>query len=259
MISKKRILILVISLLMLICSIVSFTACGCEETKTVTSISVAYTQGDKVIYTNTSHDEIKESLVVTVEYSDGTTETTNGYILTGTLVEGETVLTVSYEGHESTFTVNVTAATAEPHLHTLARTKAKKASCTESGNIEYWTCSTCGKYYFDKDGVTEITLEETVTAPQHSGGSEIRNSKSPTKLVLANTFSRYPKFPLISKRLLSNLPDKIASASTSVHPFSPVLKFAPKFQFSLSIHWDSMLFNCPDNVLKAKELVALDD
>ena len=30
-------------------------------------------------------------------------------------------------------------------------------TCTTKGNIEYWTCETCGKNYLDKDGTTEVT------------------------------------------------------------------------------------------------------
>ena len=40
-----------------------------------------------------------------------------------------------------------------------------KASTEDSeGNIEYWYCSGCGKYYSDKDGTKEIAKADTVTA-----------------------------------------------------------------------------------------------
>lgn len=39
---------------------------------------------------------------------------------------------------------------------------AKSATCTEEGNIAYWYCSKCGKYFSDANGNTEITLESTV-------------------------------------------------------------------------------------------------
>ena len=32
------------------------------------------------------------------------------------------------------------------------------------GNIEYWYCSGCNKYYSDKDGTEEIAKADTVTA-----------------------------------------------------------------------------------------------
>ena len=40
--------------------------------------------------------------------------------------------------------------------HKLTKTEAKAASCEEAGNSEYWTCSTCGKYFSDAEGKTEI-------------------------------------------------------------------------------------------------------
>ena len=41
---------------------------------------------------------------------------------------------------------------------------AKAATNTAEGNIEYWYCSGCDKYYADKDGVNEIKKADTVTA-----------------------------------------------------------------------------------------------
>ena len=46
--------------------------------------------------------------------------------------------------------------------HSLTRTEAKAATCTEDGNTEYWTCKTCGKIFSDAAGKTEITLADTV-------------------------------------------------------------------------------------------------
>ena len=48
------------------------------------------------------------------------------------------------------------------HVHDLIKTEAKAATCTEAGNIEYWTCSECGKIFIDEAGETEIDLENTV-------------------------------------------------------------------------------------------------
>lgn len=41
---------------------------------------------------------------------------------------------------------------------------AKAATKTAEGNIEYWYCGGCDKYYSDKDGVNEIKKADTVTA-----------------------------------------------------------------------------------------------
>ena len=41
---------------------------------------------------------------------------------------------------------------------------ATAATKTIEGNIEYWYCEGCGKYYSDKDGTKEIKKADTVTA-----------------------------------------------------------------------------------------------
>ena len=46
--------------------------------------------------------------------------------------------------------------------HSMTKTEAKDATCTEEGNIVYWFCSVCGGYFSDKSGITETTLEETI-------------------------------------------------------------------------------------------------
>ncbi|WP_172135194.1 hypothetical protein [Adlercreutzia sp. ZJ473] len=46
--------------------------------------------------------------------------------------------------------------------HRAVKTDEKKATCTEAGNIAYWHCSICGKYYSDEACTQEVTLEGTV-------------------------------------------------------------------------------------------------
>ena len=46
--------------------------------------------------------------------------------------------------------------------HTLTKTPAKAATCTEAGNKEYYTCATCGKFFSDKDGKNEIAKDSWV-------------------------------------------------------------------------------------------------
>ena len=54
----------------------------------------------------------------------------------------------------------------KPHTvkcqHVMTATEAVEATCTEDGNIAYWQCDKCGKYYSDNKGLYEITLEDAV-------------------------------------------------------------------------------------------------
>ena len=53
----------------------------------------------------------------------------------------------------------------DPKNHTdLQHISAKAATEDAEGNIKYWYCSGCGKYYSDKDGTKEIAKADTVTA-----------------------------------------------------------------------------------------------
>ena len=52
----------------------------------------------------------------------------------------------------------------DPKNHTdLKHFPAKAATEDSEGNIEYWYCSGCNKYYSDKDGTKEIAKADTVT------------------------------------------------------------------------------------------------
>ena len=44
----------------------------------------------------------------------------------------------------------------------MVHTPKKEATCTKSGNTEYWTCDTCGKYFSDANGDTEIAKDSWI-------------------------------------------------------------------------------------------------
>lgn len=52
--------------------------------------------------------------------------------------------------------------TGEPHTHTLELVTATEATCTTTGNIEYYVCSGCNKYFEDSEGTVEITDKSSV-------------------------------------------------------------------------------------------------
>ena len=56
------------------------------------------------------------------------------------------------------------AACTEEHVHTLKHYAAVSPTCAKAGNIEYWECTSCGKFYSDANAGTEITKEATVLA-----------------------------------------------------------------------------------------------
>ena len=48
------------------------------------------------------------------------------------------------------------------HVHTPQQTAAQEATCTEAGNIAYWTCTGCGRVFGEEACTQEIELSSTV-------------------------------------------------------------------------------------------------
>lgn len=101
---------------------------------TVSSISALYTQSGTV-YDTDSLDSLKSDLVVTATYVDQSTYTVPSaeYTLSGTLTEGTSTITVSYEGKTTTFTVVVTHTITSEVLDTF--TKNTMFSQTDLSNV----------------------------------------------------------------------------------------------------------------------------
>ena len=51
------------------------------------------------------------------------------------------------------------------HTHHLIKTTAISPTCEEAGNIDYWSCSGCGKIFEDAAGTSEIDFVDTVISP----------------------------------------------------------------------------------------------
>ena len=50
------------------------------------------------------------------------------------------------------------------HVHSLTQHSSLDPTCNNQGNIEYWHCASCNKYYSDAEGNNEISFEETLRA-----------------------------------------------------------------------------------------------
>ncbi len=66
-----------------------------------------------------------------------------------------------------------------PHAHTLTAVPAKASTCTVKGNIDYWYCTECDKYFSDAEAKTEISKEKTeLPLAQHK--TQLQNKKDAT-------------------------------------------------------------------------------
>ena len=64
------------------------------------------------------------------------------------------------------------------HQHQLTHVLAKDPTTSKVGNIEYWYCPVCGKYFADANGDHEITQAETVIPKRQSSGGGSGGSSS---------------------------------------------------------------------------------
>ena len=93
--------------------------------------------------------------IVSVEDRDGTDITASLAISDGAMGDGYVIDEVK--------PINLTL------KHTLTKTEATPATCTEPGNVEYWTCDACGKHFIDENGTEEIEESEwIIPAAGHS-------------------------------------------------------------------------------------------
>lgn len=114
---------------------------------------------------------ILEDSSVTVP--DGVTFTNHGSIeVLGSIVkeDGGAIICDSHSGGTATCTDRAVCdicgeeygeINASNHTN-LVKTEAKDATCTEDGNIEYWYCEACHKYFSDEALTEEIKLADTV-------------------------------------------------------------------------------------------------
>jgi hypothetical protein len=143
---------------------------GCEQptnspAPTLTGITAVY-NGTAAIYPTTPLNNLKTDLTVTAAYSDGTTQTVTDYVLSGTLVVGASVVTVTYEGKTTTFNVTVTAAPSSDITYT----------ATQSGGTDGVTDST-GIIFTFSESIDSLNL---TAADITVGGTAVKDTAALT-------------------------------------------------------------------------------
>ena len=142
------------------------------KTKEVTIDKLGHTYGAPVW--SWSEDGKTATATFTCTREGCTAETTgHAQTVTATVSGKQKVAPTCTDKGTTTYTAKVTFETKDytdtkdvqdiPALgHKLTKTAAKAATCTEAGNSEYYTCGTCGKFFSDKDGKTEIAKDSWV-------------------------------------------------------------------------------------------------
>lgn len=114
------------------------------------SISAIYTQSGDV-YTVDSLESLKSDLVVTANYDNGTSAEVSGYTLSGTLTEGTSPITVTYEGKTASFNVTVKGGA----LYRLRNTTFDGTNSVDTGLKPFET---------DSDWSIAVDLQNTITS-----------------------------------------------------------------------------------------------
>lgn len=132
--------------------------------------------GNATLLGNTTLDAGKTLVIpegTSLSVGAGNTFTNNGAVtVEGSFsTEGGTLVCNSHSGGTATCTAQAICDACQtpygdlnPANHTALQHVDAKAATTEAeGNIEYWYCAGCGKYYSDAAAANEITQAQTVT------------------------------------------------------------------------------------------------
>ena len=155
------------------------TICGNKETETINAIghqwNEAYTTDKEATCTedgSESHhclvcDAIDETTAVVIPAKGHKMTKTAGKEATCTEAGNTEYWTCSrcnklFSDASGTEETTLEATVIPAKGHAMTRTAGKEATCTEAGNTEYWTCSSCNKLFSDASGTEETTLEATV-------------------------------------------------------------------------------------------------
>ena len=107
-------------------------------------ITCGYTQTG-VVYVTDSLDDLRSDLVVTAHYDNGTTSVVSSYLLSGSLTEGTSTITVTYGGKTTSFNVTVTN-----NLRTIPHSGGGRSSeiSISDGVLTYIRSSTVSATYY---------------------------------------------------------------------------------------------------------------
>lgn len=148
----------------------------------VTSIDALFTQGTATITTNNSLDDLRQYLVVTANYNNGTTSTVTNYTLSGTLEEGTSTITVTYEGKTDTFTVTTSQ---EGVLYQLATPKIADGSTRTDTGVKLADVDKDWSICYDY----ELTSVPSATSSSYSFGNiniGVSDAKARTSSLIYN-------------------------------------------------------------------------
>ncbi|MGN0700804.1 MAG: chitobiase/beta-hexosaminidase C-terminal domain-containing protein, partial [Oscillospiraceae bacterium] len=190
------------------------------------------TEKPECVLTVTLADDNSYTATITpvegAEYSfDGTTWSSTN-TLTG-IAHATTVKAFIRYAETDTHNAGAAASATEKTAHgTLTHHSANPATCTEDGNIEYWTCDSCDKYFSDEDGTTQITQTQTVIEKKgHTPAAAVRENEVPATCTVNGSYDEVI-YCSICDAEISRTPKTITAAGH---------KWSEKYEFDKDGHW----------------------
>ena len=155
------------------------------------SITATYTQSGTV-YDTATLDSLKADLVVTANYSGGTSETVpaSNYTLSGTLTVGTSTVTVNYAGLTDTFSVTVSAAP----IDTTAQLDTTHMDKGQGNTVGNYTSKTgfCPTILYELGTLTGVTYDYAKgIIPVDATGSNTCRAWAYTAEDVGNALSAY--------------------------------------------------------------------
>lgn len=161
------------------------------------SISAVFTQGENKIFTTDELDDLKQYLVVTVTYSDQSTEVLpdDAYTLSGTLTAGTSTITVTALKQTATFSVTVISATdVTPNIANMTGAKATVSWNAETGvwkgyttAAQQWAQGQMSGYTVSSGYRYRITADAVVADPQTKARISFMNPSTYNLMAVTNT------------------------------------------------------------------------
>lgn len=161
------------------------------------SISAVFTQGDSKFFTTDELDDLKQYLVVTVTYSDQSTEILpdDAYTLSGTLTAGTSTITVTALKQTATFPVTVISATdVTPNIANMTGAKATVSWNAEAGvwkgyttAAQQWAQGQMSGYTVSSGYRYRITADAVVADPQTKARISFMHPSTYNLMAVTNT------------------------------------------------------------------------
>lgn len=149
-------------------TVIGVAESGGEEPEiTLSSIEATFTQGSNVIYENETLETLKQYLTVNAVYSDGSNKVVSDYTLSGSLIVGNSTITVNYGGKSTNFIVIVSDGMRILTIDDIIAKDVDELAVSEDGDVTFKVGSGSFPMIEIDSNITEIKWEKSNPKWEH--------------------------------------------------------------------------------------------